>query len=239
MTIKQFGIFKLLLIIFFSCADVTASSINISAIKDIDVTGNGNKNGFLQTDTNLTWLDIGVVPNSFLKNMARGGQIDSNNSTFSGWRIATESEVVSLLMSIFPGSGLGYIGGSWGGTTTEVDDFNRVASIFGVHEASSAIGSLSDGDFQYAGWRASASFIGEDGLNKVFYLGRQGSDGFLPSVEILGFDQSALDRYIETFSVTPLFVAVSEPSSGLLFIFGFAFLVIKKLLRSRGRKEFF
>ena len=226
MTVNYFGLIVLVLSSYLFCPDVTASSIDISAIQDLDISQSGDKKGFLEKKTSRTWLDIGEMPPDFLT-ATTSARVNWHTTDFNGWRIANESEVINLLMSIFPFSGLESIGGTWGGTSTDVYSFQQIALTLGINDPLPDYENLTEID-EYVGWRANASFLGEDGGIKVFYLGRQSSDGYLPSVEILGFSDLALESYIETFSVTPLFIAVNEPSTIALLLLGLVLLIIKK-----------
>lgn len=224
MTINYFGLIALVLMSYLLCISTKASSIDISAIQDLDISQIGDKKGFLEKKTNRLWLDIGEMPPDFLT-VTANTRTNWHTTNFNGWRIAKESEVINLLMSIFPLSNLENIGGTWGGTSTDVPSFQKIAFTLGINDPIPNYGN-SEID-EYVGWRANASFLGEDGKIKVFYLGRQTSDGYLPSVEILGFSDLALESYIEAFSVTPLFVAVNEPSTINLLLLALASLILK------------
>lgn len=224
---------KILLLLAFSSSATIAHEININSLRDIDIFQHGDRSGFLEEKTNLTWLDIGVLPTDFIE-ATINKTTSSYPSKFSGWRIANQAEIAHLLKSIFPESMLGSIGGSWGGTSLESLAFHEIVTIMGINETIPNYEELYLDSKIYEGWRANASFIGEDGQAKVFYFGRQGSDGFLPSVEILGYSQTAINDYIKAFSVVPLFIAVNEPTDNVHLFLGLLFLIYSRVRKIKN-----
>lgn len=145
---------------------VIALSINTSANAEFvftDYITDGDKQAIIDTDTNLTWLNLGIT-----RGMSYDTVLESTiNGELAGWRIATVEDVVTMFDNFFDLADwqstvdMEYRG-SMVGATKEVRDFaftfgnygqvnlNNAYGYFGYGDSvSGAGGYINDGSFTY------------------------------------------------------------------------------------------
>lgn len=110
---------------------ITLSSITSALpIQQADAFTYGDNKATLETSTGLVWLDFGVTNNQSLNTTQT-----LLNSTYSGWRLPTQSEVIHLWNSLFghlPGwfsfGTFGYIN-----NPDLSEEFNAIYDVFGIN----------------------------------------------------------------------------------------------------------
>lgn len=235
MNSKYFAIILLTIVGFSFSITANAGILNPSAIIEADfIDGNGDGDAFVQVSNGLKWLDLG-----------RGGE---HPASLPGWRYATITEVESLIDDI----GFGTYFFDWSTLIDYSNNFHHITTIIGgqlfqgleiyhqyySHTYNDLFPDLYNPLYptkHYSthpgSWRLSSVAFAENGDFYEFHLGREGSDGFFPSVS---FSKGWYDHPLGP--LLPMMVAETpEPQSVFLLIAGltviFAFRRASKLAR--------
>lgn len=75
-----------------------SSAVNALPIQQADAFTAGDNKAALETSTGLVWLDFGITNNQTITSTLN--QLDS---TYAGWRLPTQSEVINLWNGLFAG----------------------------------------------------------------------------------------------------------------------------------------
>lgn len=107
-----------------------SSAASALPIQQADAFVAGDNKAALETSTGLVWLDFGITNNQTVTSV-----LEQLDSTYAGWRLPTQTEVINLWSSLFghlPGwfsaGTFGYVSGPDLG-----DDFSAIYDIFNVN----------------------------------------------------------------------------------------------------------
>lgn len=115
---------------------LVAATIALSSIADAlpiqqaDAFTTGDNNAALETSTGLVWLDFGITNNQTITST-----LDQLDSTYAGWRLPTQSEVIHLWNGLFAALPGWFSFGTFGYVQNPdlEAEFNAIYDIFNVN----------------------------------------------------------------------------------------------------------
>lgn len=202
---------------------------NALPIQQADAFTTGDNQATLETSTGLIWLDFGLTNNQTFDTTK--SQLDS---TYAGWRLPTQSEVIHLWNGLF-GQLPGWFSVGTFGYISNADlsaEFDAIYNIFGVN-------GLGEHTLTDNGVTSTWPILGSQGL---FMLDSGELGGAMmyspvtapvPGYTAMFYDTSGLNapgwkhEFTSTLLVKIQPATVPEPSSLLLFIGGMLMLVLR------------
>lgn len=217
-------------------------------IKNADAFVAGDGKAIYETSSGLTWLDFGI--NNFTTFYDTTNKLGS--AQYSGWRLATEAEVLHLFKALLPEFSVPTTPTDHFSEQIQTEDFSPrwrdIYNLWGVNDPQPDLGE--HGGHRFFSYSSVGLFLGENGLvysaglhevtfstddsNGNYYYGQISQFNFNEA----DFRASEANAYTSTLLVrdSPVLM-VPEPNLLSLFIFGLGGILLSRLSSVKRNRQ--